>query len=241
MARLVRGENAKIDKINDLVELVKNGSQQEYADSVAELIIMFNPMILSICKKWSSYFDDEKHIIKPWDPLIADAHYWLILYTKDKYIIDGQATYNTFIKNHINQRIRYIYECELKYMKHNLMPDPNKFTFDGNDSFEDVVYNYSSIASDEISMDELLMDDEVYVKKCEICDIILSKLEDTQYFNVREKEIFLKCIQSGQTHEDVGRQLGISRTRVSQIVGKMKKKINEILDDNVREWWVVTK
>ena len=118
MARLERGESAKIDKINDLVAIAKadDSSVEARDQALTELLKMFKPLILSICKKWSEYFNDNRHNIKRFDELVADGEYWFIHYTLFKYEVDGAATFNTFIKNHLDQRIRYIYECELKYL-----------------------------------------------------------------------------------------------------------------------------
>ena len=240
MGRLARGENDKIDLINDLVLLVKTGSDTDRKHAEAKLIEMFTPMILSICKKWSGYFNDDKHIIKPWDSLVADASYWLIIYTRDKYVIDGSATYNTFIKNHLDQRIRYIYECELKYYKKIILPDPDKNAdSDSGDSLENVIYGYcSSISNDEITTDDRLIDSEISDKVTEVYNTIIDAMNG-DYFTDREKAIFNNCLLGNKTHKDIGAELGISRTRVSQIVGKIKKKICDILDDSVKNWWEV--
>ena len=153
MARLNRGDDPKIDRINDLVELCKCKNDK---DAMVELLNMFKPLILKICTKWSNYFNDSKHLIKPWDELVADAEYWFIKYTMEKYIIDGDATYNKFIKDHIDQRIRYIYECQLKYYSSTIFPDPNRHQEDDGDSFDMVAYNYSSSVSDDISMEDAI-------------------------------------------------------------------------------------
>lgn len=240
VARLVRGENEKIDLINDLVSLVKTGSSEDRKYAEGKLIEMFTPMILSVCKKWSMYFNDDKHVIKPWDNIVADASYWLIIYTRDKYIIDGSATYNTFIKNHIDQRVRYIYECELKYCTKVIFPDPDKHAdSDSGDSLENVIYGYcSSISNDEVSMDDMLIDSESDNKVLEVYNTIMDKI-DSDYFTDREKTIFKNCLIGDKTHQEIGAELGISRTRVSQIVGKLRKKICDMLDDNVKNWWEV--
>ena len=123
MARLKRGDDPKIDKINDLVAIVKYESIPadssvfgiDRGDAMAELLAMFRPMMIKVCDKWCKYFDDTQHKYIPFDELMSNAEYWFIKYTIEKYIIDGDATFNKFIKDHINQRIRYIYECQLKY------------------------------------------------------------------------------------------------------------------------------
>ena len=117
MARLERGVSDKIDRINDLVAIVKDDNSLSYDKSIAmeELLTMFKPMMIKVCDKWCKYFNDSSHKLVSFEELLSDAEYWFIHYTMNKYTIDGDATYNKFIKDHINQRIRYIYECHLRY------------------------------------------------------------------------------------------------------------------------------
>ena len=126
MARLQRGEDPKIDKINDLVAVAINGNSVESNDALTELLKMFKPMMIKVCTKWSNYFNDSAHSIISFGELLADAEYWFVHYTMHKYTINGDATYNKFIKDHIDQRIRYIYECQLRYYKRLVFPDPNR-------------------------------------------------------------------------------------------------------------------
>ena len=141
MARLQKGENKTIDRINDLVAIIKSSNCDDRNDAMVELLDMFKPMIISVCDKWSKYFNDTQHKIKPFDDLLSDARYWFIKYTIEKYVIDGDATYNKFIKDHIDQRIRYIYECQLKYYNKLIFPDPDKNQDSvDTDTFESVIY-----------------------------------------------------------------------------------------------------
>jgi RNA polymerase sigma factor (sigma-70 family) len=237
MARLNRGDNPKIDKINDLVATFKCDSNPDSVKSsaITELYEMFKPLILRLCKKWSDYFDDTSHKIKPWDDLMSDAEYWFIKYTKEKYIIDGDATYNKFIKDHLDQRIRYIYECQLKYYSTTIFPDPNRYQED-NESFDTVAYNYSSSISDDESMEETIIDNVDSEVRIKLANRIMELVESSNCFNEREKKIFREIMCNGVTQDEMSKRLGISRTRVVQILRKIKYKLkSEMENDN--EFW----
>lgn len=241
MARLQRGENEKIDIINDLVATVKSEKvdKKVYEESFNTLLKLFKPLILKICKKWSDYFNDSSHNIIPFAQLVADAEYWFIQYTLFKYTIDGSATYNKFIKDHIDSRIRYIYECELKYRKRNIFPDPDK-NDDNNDGdmFDSVVYNYASnsrIPSIEDDIVDRMDTDERYKLAHAILDII----DNSADFTPREQEIFKDIMLNGKTHSEVGVKLNISRTRVTQILKKIKAKLYRHMNNSQDIWDLV--
>lgn len=228
MPRLERGENELIDRINDLV------ATSDLASSVQTLLELFHPMILGTCKKWSMYFNDEKHRIKPLDELIAEAQMWFIKYTTLDYKVDGAATYNKFIKDHIDQRVRYIYECELKYYRRHIFPDPDKCDPNSDmDMFESVAYNYTS-CHDSMEDDIICQIDDN--SRSKLAHAILAMLEDTSTFNPREKLIFTEIVYNGTTHEQMGKNLGISRTRVSQILQKIKTKLYKQMEGNQAIW-----
>jgi hypothetical protein len=236
MPRLVPGQNEKIDNINRLVDMALSDNEDDSKHSIESLLTMFHPMLLKLCNKWAIYFDDNAHTVITWDELMADARYWFIKYTKDKYIVDGRATYNKFMKDHMDQRIRYIYEERLRYMKHNIFPDPDKNDLDGGEMFDEVVSKYSDAHDSDESHDDILIDDERLGNIGIICDAILSRVDDRAYFTEREAIVFKACFINGKTHDDIANELGISRPRVSQMVGKIRGKVLEILDDNVRGW-----
>ena len=240
MARLQRGDNPKIDRINDLVATFKckDNSKDERDAAITELLSekMFRPLILKLCKKWSDYFDDSQHVIKPWDELISDAEYWFIHYTLEKYIIDGEATYNKFIRDHLDQRIRYIYECQLKYYSNTVFPDPDKNQEDDRDPFETVVYNYSSTVSGEMSMEDNIIENMTTEKRAKLANRII-ELVESGCFNEREKKIFKEIMYNGVTQDEMSKRLGISRTRVVQILKKIKYKLKNVEMANDSEFW----
>ena len=242
MARLNRGDNPKIDRINDLVAIFKcEDNPKEVRDAaISELLSndMFRPLILKICKKWSNYFDDSKHLLKSWDELIADAEYWFIKYTLEKYIIDGEATYNKFIRDHLDQRIRYIYECQLKYYSTTIFPDPNRHQEDDGESFDMVAYNYSSTISEGTSMEDNIIDDVMTEKRAELANRII-KLAESSCFNEREKRIFKEIMCGGVTPDEMSKKLGISRTRVVQILKKIKYKLKTEMENDPEFWELI--
>jgi hypothetical protein len=239
--RLLPGENAKIDNINELVRQAQSNIEPDVSYALEELLKLFHPMILKTCKKWSEYFRDYTHKIKPFDILVNEAQSWFYDYTVNKYIIDGSATYNKFIKDHIDQRVRYIYECELKYMSHHIFPDPDKCMDDNHndDAFERVVYDYTS--DHGLSIEDALIQKDYTEKRCAVSNTILLIVNDDRYFNAREKQIFECCIYGDVTHEQMSKNLGISRTRVSQVVNKIRIKIRQLIlsNEDVDAWEVI--
>lgn len=239
MSRLERGVSQKIDNINDLVATYKDENSDKHTkeECMESLLNIFKPLILKLCKKWSDYFNDEKHKIKHFDELVADAEYWFIYYTQYKYEINGSATFNTFIKNHLDQRIRYIYECEIKYYNKNIFPDPDKHNTENDDVFDDVINKYSDNNTDFESD---------YIDRCinnsrnELAHMILSLIESDK-FSYREQLIFKEIVYQGFTHEAMGIKLGISRTRVTQILKKTKSKLYKLMEDNEQIWELIDK
>lgn len=236
MSRLQPGENSKIDRINTLVADAKNGDVCVSEEGLKSLLEMFHPLILKLCKKWSIYFNDEKHNIKPFDELVADAQYWFIHYTMDVYEIDGSATYNKFIKDHLDQRIRYIYECEIKHFKRHMFPDPDKHSENNDDIFDDVIHKYSDDNVSDIERDYI--DESVQNSRDKLAHTILS-LMDNKLFSDRERLIFKEIMYHGFTHEAMGSKLGISRTRVTQILKKIKVKLYKLMEDNEQVWKLI--
>lgn len=245
MTRLNRGENQTIDRINDLVEKCKSepiGSDL-YKESFDALLKIFKPMILSICSKWSKYFNDTNHRIKPFDELVADAEYWFMVYTINKYTIDGDATFNNFIKKHIDQRIRYIYETELKHYTRTIYPDPSKNDMtDEVDVLERVIYQYSSEArnsSNNISNNSIniIMADA----RNEVAHKIMDMVNKSVLFTDREKMVFNGIICEGITHDEMGKRLNVSRSRVSQILKKLKIKLYNYMNNNEELWDLIYK
>jgi RNA polymerase sigma factor (sigma-70 family) len=235
MPRLLPGQDAKIDMINQLVADARSDDKCKSGEGLMSLLNLFQPMMLKICKQWSEYFHDSNHTIKSFDELLADAQYWFIKYTLETYIPDGRATYNKFIKDHINQRVRYIYECEVKYFKKNIFPDPDMHgDNDDEDMFESVAYNYTSQHDNGIEdnmINKITRDD-----RNELAHKIQALLDDTQYFNPREKTIFTEIVCNGVTHDEMGKRLNISRTRVTQILRKIKVKLYKLMENSQQIW-----
>jgi RNA polymerase sigma factor (sigma-70 family) len=236
MSRLQPGENSKIDKINALVADAKADNKCVSEEGLSSLLEMFHPLILKLCKKWSVYFNDEKHNIKPFDELVSDAQYWFIHYTVHVYEIDGAATYNKFIKDHLDQRIRYIYECEIKHNSRLIFPDPDRCSENNDDIFDDVVNKYSD--RNAVGIEEGYVDKCVTNSKNELAHTILAILDGSD-FSQRERLIFKEILYYGFTHEAIGKKLGISRTRVTQILKKIKGKLYKLMEDNEQIWKLI--
>ena len=239
MPRLQPGENSKIDKINTLVADAQSGDICVSEEGLKSLLEMFHPLILKLCKKWSIYFNDDKHNIKSFDELVSDAQYWFIHYTLYVYKVDGSATYNKFIKDHLDQRIRYIYECEIKYYNRNIFPDPNKHSDNDNDddNFDTVANKYTEHEA-YTGFEDDYMDKYTDNSKNQLVQTILSLL-DNDIFSDRERLIFKEILYHGFTHEAVSLKLGISRTRVTQILKKTKIKLYKLMEGNEQIWKLI--
>lgn len=226
--RLMPGENAKIDMINQYVADARSGDPIRKEEGLSALLDLFHPLILKICSKWSKYFQDNYHRTMPFDTLVAEAQMWFIQYTLEKYILDGAATYNKFISDHLDQRVRYIYECELKYFSRHIFPDPdkNKYVSDNDRApmLEYVIYNYTT-PDDSDSIENRVIDKQDTRNRRILAHAILFLISNKRYFNQREEKIFMECVMGDKTHVAMARELGISRTRVSQIIDKVRQKL----------------
>lgn len=239
MARLEAGVDPKIDRIN---ELVRNSYDK---DNMGELISTFKPMLISICSKWTAYFNScmPSHIkvkfgdLKPFNELMSDAEYWFIIYTREKYDVNGDATYNNFIKKHIDQRIRYICEREMGYYMKNTFPDPSHSeNDDGNtDIFETVIYNYSSTVSDVSNTEDTIIEDIVSNSRSDLAKYIIN-IVNSGSFTDREKMIFNEVMCGGMTQEDMRKKLNVSRMRVMQIIKKIKIKLYRVMNGDQKVW-----
>ena len=232
MARLLPGENAKIDRINELVRLVQQGNDRESNEALSGLLDLFHPLLLKLCDKWSAYFNDKEHRLKSFQDLIVDCQYWFYHYTKFVYTIDGPATYNKFIKDHMDQRIRYIFESEIKYHSKLLFPDPHEDQ--NSDVLEDVINKYST--GTEVANPEYgLIDEDSSDAKRKLVKRLMELL-DSDTFNDRERKIFIDVVCNGVTHEQLGVSYGISRTRITQIFAKTKDKLYKKIEADAMIW-----
>lgn len=236
MSRLQPGEDSKIDKINALVADARSGDTHNSEEGLKSLLELFHPLILKLCKKWSTYFNDDRHKIKPFDELVSDAQYWFIIYTTEVYDINGSATYNKFIKDHLDQRIRYIYECEIKHFNRHIFPDPDKYSENNDDIFDDIIHNYSDENIEDI--EDKFIEEQTINSRDELAHVILSLLDD-KIFSDRERLIFKEILYHGFTHEAMGAKLGISRTRITQILKKTKTKLYKLMENNEQIWKLI--
>lgn len=250
MARLTRGQNAKIDHINDLV-LVAIKQLDTYTDSkgitydeqsaMAELLNMFKPMILKICSKWANYFDDKNHTLKSFDELLTDVNYWFIFYTKRQYIVDGEATYNKFIHDHINFRVRYIFESEIAYHKHLVFPDPDKNDeYDDSDQLNSVISRYSDKCDGTDFVSDIEDEESATYRKL-LADKIVDIVDKCPSLNSRDRTIFKEVLCNGTYHCDIGARYNISRTRVVQILRRIKKQLYNAMENDQEVWDLINK
>jgi RNA polymerase sigma factor (sigma-70 family) len=105
---------------------------------------------------------------------------------------------------------------------------------DKNDMMEYVVYNYNSDHDNGFEDDYI----DTIDKNCriELAHRIVEIINSNQYFNDRERLIFTEILYNGKTQEEMGRELGISRTRVVQILRKIRSKLYTAMNDDKEIW-----
>ena len=103
------------------------------------------------------------------------------------------------------------------------------------DMLDDVIHRYSDSHTE---FEEDLIEEYTNNSKSELVKAILQLLEEGN-FSQREKLIFKEVVYYGFTHEAMGLKLGISRTRVTQILKKTKAKLYKLMESNEQIWKLI--
>jgi Mor family transcriptional regulator len=233
MPKYTKGDNAHIDEINKLVHQVKEGAEESNV-ALSRLIDIFKPMMLSTCAKWSRYFDDGTHKIISHSEIMADVLYWFYQYIM-KYNEDGKAVFNKFIKDHIDARIRYIYESTIKYYGKYVFPDPYLPEQTADDTFDMVLQKYapSLLYEDIEDVDAEIA--KMFKSRSQLAERIILLLNNN-YFLDKERDIFIRVVCHGETHDMIANKYNVSRTRITQILRKVKRKLAVLIDDDQLCW-----
>jgi len=234
MTRLKRGECEKIDNINDAVVKVQSGDAVLEEEGMTFLLDIFKPLLLTICKKWSIKYNNGTVIIG-WNDILADIRYWMWHYTKFKYEIDGQATYNNFIQSHLDSRVRYIYQSKVKDNKrYQLMKEyddmSNEETFETYTRRHPNVNNQSAYPTAE----EEIINNE---RDKHIEGVLLAVKLAVNNMDLSERdEYILKSIIEGKAQTTTARELDISKQRIIQLTKKLKARLYDHIDNTVPDW-----
>ena len=76
-------------------------------------------------------------------------------------------------------------------------------------------------------------------KRAELANRII-KIVESGHFNEREKKIFMEIMYNGVTQDEMSKKLGISRTRVVQILRKIKYKLKVEMENDKEFWEIIT-
>ena len=102
-----------------------------------------------------------------------------------------------------------------------------------------VVYNYSHSVSDEVTMEDNIIEDISTEERAKLARRII-ELVESGYFNEREKKIFKEIMCNGVTQDEMSKRLNISRTRVVQILKKIKYKLKIEMENDEEFWRLIT-
>jgi len=243
MARLKRGEDPHIDAINDAVEIVKLNNKGDWAreKALGFLLETFEPMIIGIVDKWIKQYDVRQQLVT-YDCLIVDAKSWFFTYLTEKYIIDGDATFNNFIKSHIDGRVRYLIQQEMKHYTKIILPDPIRNSAHehyGEDPLEMVINKYAKNNCDDASIDDELLNSIRLKGIDKMHATILSIVQDSRYLLPRDADFFIEHYFNNVSYTEIAKQNDVSRVRVSQIINRAKDKVFSELDGREGEWWKI--
>lgn len=197
----------KIDKINELVAGYKDGE-----DGNAQILLsIFKPFLLKQCNKYNQFYPG----VHQWTNIEQEA--MIIFYDLlNEYTIGGVAYFNVFIVKKLPFRLRYFFIKEIKHRGKNLCHDDDQM----------LMHN---LVSDDCEIDQMMENFEDSENAKMIKDLI-----DSDLLNDRERDMLLKNIIQGMSHENIALGYGISRSRVSKIIGNSLKKIRKELDDYIQ-------
>lgn len=197
----------KIDLINKLVEDYKvNGNVK----SGEEVIKMFKPFLLKMCEKYNKLFPN----VHEWATIEQEA--MVIFYQlMNEYTIGGVAYFNVFIMKKLPFRLRYFFIKEIKHRTKNLCHE------------ESQLLQYNKAEEVDI-LDDMLtdMEDREHIR-------MIKELIQSDLLSDRDRDMLLMNI-NGISHEKIAEKYGISRSRVTKILGGIIKKIRKEIDDYER-------
>lgn len=194
----------KIDKINELVAGYKDGEME----NAQTLLHIFKPFLLKQCNKYNQLYPG----VHNWINIEQEA--MIIFYNLlNEYTIGGVAYFNVFIMKKLPFRLRYFFIKEIKHRGKNLCHEEDQM----------LVHNLVSEDCEINKMMESLEDSE---NAKMIIGLINSDL-----LNDRERDMLLKNVLQGMSHEKIAQGYEISRSRVSKIIGNSLKKIRKELVD----------
>lgn len=197
-------QQEKIDLINKLVEDYKVRGDNKACEQIIE---MFKPFLLKNCKKFNDLFPG----VHEWETIECEA--MMILYQLiDEYTIGGTAYFNVFIMKKLPFRLRYFFIKEIKHRTRNLCHEEEQF----------MQYDTADVTLDLDVMFENV-EDKQHLK-------MIKELVESDLLSDRDREM-LALNMNGKSHDEIAKQYGISRSRVTKIIGNILRKIKKEIAD----------
>lgn len=194
----------KIDEINELVAGYKNGR----TENAQTLLHIFKPFLLKQCNKYNQLYPG----VHSWINIEQEA--MIIFYNLlNEYTIGGIAYFNVFIIKKLPFRLRYFFIKEIKHRGKNLCHEEDQM----------LMHN---LVSEDCGINKMIenLEDSENIK-------MIIGLIESDLLNNRERDMLLKNVLEGMSHEKIAQDYEISRSRVSKIIGNSLKKIRKELTD----------
>ena len=196
----------KIDEINELVAGYKEGHVQ----NAQTLLEIFRPFLLKQCNKYNQLYPG----VHNWSNVEQEA---MIIFRDllDEYTVGGRAYFNVFVMRKLPFRLRYFFIKEIKHRGKNLCHE------------EDQMLMHNLISEDN-EIEDFIND----IEDKENVRIIVELIE-SDLLNDRERDMVKQNIIGMKSHEKIAQGYGISRSRVSKIIGNSIKKIKKEYEDYI--------
>lgn len=189
----------KIDQINEWVRRYKEEGDMEAGEA---LIAQFQPFILKQCNKYHRIYAG----VHPWEHVVHEANtiFYMLL---NEYTIGGDAYFNVFIQRKLPLRLRYFFIQEIKRRQRDLSHSEDQFI------------DYGLIGSRD-DTEHLLDGIDQNEKLKEVLEVL-----NSDAITDRERDMIIRNIIKGESHESIATSYGISRSRVSRIIKGAIEKI----------------
>lgn len=198
----------RIDQINIWVSEYLVDGNREARDL---LLAQFRPFLIRQSKKWDRYFSG----VHPMDHIMHEAQI-IFCNLLDEFTIGGTAYFNVYIQRKLPFRLRYFFVKEIRRRTRDLShSDEQLADLDGG--------RMPTVEDCSTSVAERL-------DRASDVSRIMRVIDNNQTLNPRERQILIRHLLGGQSHEAIALIYGISRSRVSTIIKNAIAKIRRVLN-----------
>lgn len=199
-------QQQRIDQINTWVADFKENDNMESAEF---LVKQFEPFLLSTSNKLNKMYSG----VHAWEHIVQEAR--VIFYDLlGEYTIGGVAYFNVYIQRKLPLRLRYFFIKEIKRRSKDLSHSEDQMTI------EHLIEDYDNV---DIAIDDMVV-------KQMLGDAYFA-LDQENVVSSREKDMILRNLMGGESHESIADDYKLSRSRVSRIIKNGLRKIREYLYD----------